>query len=93
MFPAGVMNYARYKLLVNQLRVESMTIVGLLAERVPEIAHDKGVCMAGLQEADLPDHLAISLDGRGVCKVGAFPEDKSLALAVAKSVVAKRSGV
>lgn len=93
MFPEGVLSYKRYKLLVNELPVESMTIVGLLAERVPKIAHDKGVGMAGLQEPDLPDHLAMSLDGRGVCKVGVFPEDKSLALAVAKSVVAKLSGV
>ena len=93
MFPEGVLNYTRCKLLVNELPVESMTIVGLLAERVPKIAQDNGVGMAGLQVADLPDHLAMSLDGRGVCKVGVFPGDKALALDVARSVVAKLSGV
>jgi hypothetical protein len=93
MFPEGVLSYVRYRVLVNSLPVESLAMAGLLAERAPNVARGKGVGMAGLLEADLPDHLAMSLDGRGVCKVGLFPEDKYLALAVAKSVVAKLSGV
>ena len=84
---------ARPKLFINKVEVGSLTMVGLLAERIPNIAKNKAIAWQGVNEGDLPDHLAVSLDGRGVCKVGLYSADKTLSLTVAKAVRAKLSGV
>ena len=81
------LDYLKTALYINSIKVVSLTMVGLLAERVPNIARGrKRVGLAALTEADLPDHLTVCLDSLGMQQVKLKPDDKTLALSIAKAV-------
>lgn len=87
MSSARVLNYHTDCLKINGLEVGCLTMVGLLTERIPKIARELHINFDMVREADLPNHLLLSLDGlRGARKVGLKEADKMLSLAIARVV-------
>ena len=81
------LNYREDVIKVNGLRVTSLTMVGLLAEKLPSMARDAHINMHMLREADVSNYLLVVLDNlRGARKVGLEEADKTLALKVAVEV-------
>ena len=90
---AGALDYLREKLYINGLRVTSLTMVGLLAERVPVIARQRRVAASGVSEAHLPTLLEVSLDGEAEPqKILCHEADRKLAVDVARAVRARLCG-
>lgn len=91
-----LLDYRKDKLCINGLKVERLTMTGLLAERVPGIARQKQVGSSGVSETHLPGFLDVSLDGlRGRKKVRSVrcdPADNKLAVEVAKAVRTRLCG-
>jgi hypothetical protein len=78
---------ARPKLKSNGIDVTRLTVVGLLAEKAIKICRSKRVGKIALCEKHLPDAVTMTLDGkRGTPEVMCHPDDKVLAVAVAKAV-------
>ena len=88
------LKYWHRALYINGLKVESLTMVGLLAEQVPQIARERLINWRAMVEDDLPDYLCVSLDGwHGARKVAVQLSDKSLALGVSRGVRTKLQDV
>ena len=57
------LDYKKSKLYINGLEVVDLTMVGLLAERIPNLVREKKrVGLAASSAADLPDHLVVFLN-------------------------------
>jgi hypothetical protein len=90
---AEPLDYAREKLYVNGIRVTSLTMTGLLAERVPVIARQRRVAASGVSVAHLPAFLEVSLDGvPRPQRVSCLDKDRTLAVDVAREVRARICG-
>jgi len=78
---------ARPRLKSNRIVVGRLTVVGLLAEKAIKICRSKKVGIRALGERHLPDEVEMTLDGmRGTPKVKCHPDDKVLAVKVAKAI-------
>ena len=90
---AASLDYLREKLYVNGHRVTSLTMAGLLAERVPVIARQQRIPASGLAETHLPACLEVSPDEvPKPHKVSCHDDDRKLAIAVAAAVRARVCG-
>ena len=77
----------RPKLKSNRIAVERLTVVGLLAEKALKICRSKRLGIIALCEKHLPDVVEMTLDGmRGTPQVKCYPNDKVLAVKVAKAI-------
>ena len=82
-----ILDFRKEKLCINGLQIGRLTMAGLLAERVPNIARQKLVGYSGISGEHLPAFLDLTLDGfEGNRKVRCDILDSMLAVSVAKTV-------
>jgi hypothetical protein len=75
---------------INEIDVESLTVVGLLVEKFLKKATSKYVSPAALSERDLPACVCMDLDGRVPGRrVMCYDEDRALACVVGKAILVK----
>ena len=84
---------ATQRLKINGLSVSSLTITGVLAEKIANIAREKGINPSGLIEEDLPKQIFLKLDGYGQRDVWTKAGDRRLALVVYRAVRMKLSSM
>ena len=76
----------RPPLRINKLAVTRHTVIGVLAEQAPGVAQEKHISFGGLVVEDIPDRVKLTLDGRGERFVKVTPDDRRVALDVAREV-------
>ena len=87
------LDYREKKLYINRLPVESLTMVGLLAELVPKLAREKELGASGVSAEHLPDFLCVTLDGFfNQRRVRCHGDDRTLAVEVARAVRVRLCG-
>jgi len=83
----------RPALRINNIAVTRHTVIGVLTEQAPRIAQKKEISFGGFMAEDLPDRVALKLDGRGERFVKATFEDRRVALDVAQQLRMKMSSL